>query len=186
MKSSIILVRMKKKIIIDCDTGVDDAQAILMAVLTEDVEVLAITCVAGNTTVEQAAKNTVRVLHAVDDKCLGIPVFLGCDQPLINFPMLETAHTDATKYHGNDGLGDAPEATVGAPPYDAVINRSEKAAVAICRLIHDNPGEVTVVALGPLTNIALAMRLDSEICKKIKSLYIMGELTFTFVSLLVG
>ena len=177
---------MKKKIIIDCDTGVDDAQAILMAVLTEDVEVLAITCVAGNTTVEQAAKNSVRARFTADDKCFSVPVYLGSDQPLLDSSLLETLREDARNFHGIDGLGDAPEATVGEPPYGTVIDRSEKAAVAICRLIHDNPGEVTVVALGPLTNIALAMRLHSEICKKIKSLYIMGELTFTFVSLLVG
>lgn len=165
---------MKEKLIIDCDTGVDDAQAILMALLTEDVEVVAITCVAGNVSVEQAARNTVRVLHAAGVK--GIPVFVGCDQPLINFPLIETEHTDATKYHGHDGLGDAPEATVGTPPYDSVINKTEKAAVAICRLINENPGEITVVALGPLTNIALAMRLDRGICQKMKGLYIMGML----------
>ena len=163
MKSSIILVRMKKKIIIDCDTGVDDAQAILMAVLTEDVEVLAITCVAGNTTVEQAAKNSVRALYAADDKCFSIPVYLGSDQPLLDSSLLETLREDARNFHGIDGLGDAPEATVGEPPYGTVIDRSEKAAVAICRLIHENPAEVTIVALGPLTNIALAMRLDRDI-----------------------
>lgn len=166
---------MMRKMIIDCDTGVDDAQAILLALMTENIEVVAITCVAGNMPVEQAARNTVRVLHAVDEQCLGIPVYLGCDQPLINFSLIETVHTDATKYHGNDGLGDAPDATVGEPPYESVIKRDEKAAVALCRLINENPGEITIVAIGPLTNIALAMRLDSSICEKIKELYIMGK-----------
>lgn len=162
--------------IIDCDTGVDDAQAITLALLSKEVDVMAITCVAGNVSVEQAARNTVRVLHAIDDNCGNVPVYIGCDKPLIDFPLLKTTHTDATKYHGKDGLGDAPHASLSECPYDGVI-KSEKAASAICRLVKENPGEVCIVALGPLSNLALAFRLDSSILEHIKEIYIMGELT---------
>lgn len=165
-----------QKLIIDCDTGVDDAQAIILALNTEGFEVVAITCVAGNVSAEQAARNTVRVLHAAREDCSNIPVFVGCEKPLLNFPLLETVHTDATLYHGHDGLGDAPEATTGEPPYDTVI-KSEKAAIALCKLINQHPGELTIVALGPLTNIAMAYRLDSSVLGKIKELFIMGKFT---------
>ena len=166
---------MKKKMIIDCDTGVDDAQAIILAALAKDVEVIAITCVAGNVPIDLVAKNTARVLHAINAN--HIPVYLGCEEPLMDYPLLQTAHTDATKYHGDDGLGDVPDVPSTAPPYDKII-RKEKAALAICRLLKENPGEITIVALGPLTNIALAIRLDSTIAALIKEMYIMGECGF--------
>lgn len=163
-----------KKVIIDCDTGVDDAQAIILALLSKDIEVVAITCVSGNSHLEAVGRNTVRVLYSVDKDCCKIPVYLGCDKSLLNFPLIETDHSDAGKYHGNDGLGDVPHATFGDPPYDQVI-QSEKAAVAICRLVKKFPGEITLVAVGPLTNIALAFRLDSTVAQEVKEMYIMGE-----------
>ncbi|XP_067942200.1 inosine-uridine preferring nucleoside hydrolase-like [Watersipora subatra] len=162
---------MKKKLIIDCDTGVDDAQALILAALSDDVEIMAITCVFGNNSVTQAAKNTVRVLHEID--CCHIPVYVGCEKPLKNDIMIDQIRSSGSTYHGLDGLGDVPHATTGSPPFDAVI-RSEKAATAICRLIHEHPGEITFVALGPLTNLAIAFRLDSSIVGLFKEINIMG------------
>ncbi|XP_067942296.1 inosine-uridine preferring nucleoside hydrolase-like isoform X2 [Watersipora subatra] len=162
---------MTKKLIIDCDTGVDDAQALILAALSDNVEILAITCTFGNNSVSQAAKNTVRVLHEID--CCHIPVYVGCEKPLKNDIMMDRIRSNAAAHHGLDGLGDAPHATMGSPPYDTVI-RSEKAATAICRLIQEHPGEITFVALGPLTNLAIAFRLDSSIVDLFKEIVIMG------------
>ena len=161
-----------KKVILDCDTGVDDAQAIMLALGSSDVDLIAITCVFGNMDVEQAAQNTARVLQAAGR--MDIPVFVGCHKPLIKIPLVYTDFSDATNYHGIDGLGDAPEATVEEPPYSKII-RDKAASVALCDLINQYPHEITLVATAPLTNVAMAFRLDRSVAGKLKDMYIMGE-----------
>ncbi|CAN9498237.1 unnamed protein product [Ophioblennius macclurei] len=150
------------KIILDVDTGVDDAQAIMVALSHPKVEVIGITCCHGNTPLDKVLKNTLRVLNVCGR--MDIPVFRGCGKPLLGRKI------HASDYHGEDGLGDVPDPD--APGLDKVEGR--KAAQALIKMVKERPGEVTLVATAPLTNLALAVLLDPSLPKKLKALYIMG------------
>ncbi|KAG7261165.1 hypothetical protein CRUP_011994, partial [Coryphaenoides rupestris] len=93
-----------------------------------------------------------------------IPVYRGCAEPLLG-AVLEASH-----FHGEDGLGDAPDPQ--APGLDGL--QPGGAVEAIIRLVNENPGEVHLVATGPLTNLALAVKLDPALPDKLKALFIMG------------
>ncbi|XP_029386205.1 inosine-uridine preferring nucleoside hydrolase [Echeneis naucrates] len=153
---------MSKKLLVDVDCGVDDAQAIMMALAAPNVELLGITCVHGNTTVENVCKNTLRILQVCNK--LEIPVFKGAEKPILG------SYMDAGHFHGRDGLGDAPDPN--APGLDHV--QKEGAVSAMIRIVNENPGEVSLVATAPLTNLALAVRLDPSLPSKLRGLYIMG------------
>lgn len=147
------------RLIIDTDAGVDDAQAIMMALAHPETRVEAITTVTGNVHVDQVAKNVPKIL----DVCSAdIPFFIGADRPLV------ARHVDAAHVHGDDGLGNTnlPESSRKPAP--------EHAVNALIRLINENPDEYTLIALGPLTNLALAVRLDPSLPQKLKRLVIMG------------
>ncbi|XP_037542474.1 inosine-uridine preferring nucleoside hydrolase-like [Nematolebias whitei] len=154
--------RMSKKLLVDVDCGVDDAQAIMLALAAPSVQLLGVTCVHGNTAVENVCKNTLRVLQACNK--LEIPVFKGADKPILGDVI------DAGHFHGQDGLGDAPDPH--APGLDLL--QKENAVSAIIRIVNENPGEVSLVATAPLTNLALAVRMDPSLPSKLKGLYIMG------------
>ena len=144
--------------LIDTDTASDDAVAIIMALSAPDVRVLALTTVAGNVGVEQATRNA---LLTADICGADVPVFMGAGAPLTR--PLQDAHW----FHGNDGLGDH-----GYPaPRRAPEHRH--AVEAIRSLAHAEPG-LTLVTLGPLTNIALALARDPEIAEKIGRCVVMG------------
>lgn len=151
-----------KKLLMDVDCGVDDAQAIMIALAAQDVKLLGVTCVHGNTTVENVCKNTLRVLHACNKP--EIPVFKGAAKPILG------KNIDAGNFHGQDGLGDVPDPN--APGLDLI--QKEDAVSAMIRIINENPGEVSLVATAPLTNLALAVRIDPSIPSKLRGLYIMG------------
>ncbi|GAA6225139.1 inosine-uridine preferring nucleoside hydrolase-like [Lates japonicus] len=153
---------MKKKLILNVDTGVDDAQAIMVALAAPDVEILAITCSHGNTTLENVLRNTLRVLKACNR--LDVPVYRGCAEPL------EGQRLDGGDYQGKDGLGDVPDPD---PPSMDLVQK-ENGIDALVRIAKENPGEVTLVATAPLTNLATAFELDPSFPDKLKALYIMG------------
>ncbi|XP_029315059.1 probable uridine nucleosidase 1 isoform X1 [Cottoperca gobio] len=153
---------MSKKLLFDADCGVDDAQAIMLALAAPNVELLGITCVHGNTTVENVCKNTLRVLQACNK--LQIPVFKGAAKPILGNSI------SVGDFHGEDGLGDAPDPN--APGLDLL--QKEGAVSAIIRIVNENPGEVSLVATAPLTNLALAVRMDPSLPSKLRGLYIMG------------
>lgn len=153
---------MPKKLLIDVDCGVDDAQAIMIALAARNVQVLGITCVYGNTVVENVCKNVLRVLQVCGRQ--EIPVFKGATKPILGVTV------DAGQFHGQDGLGDAPDPK--APGLDRL--QKEGAVQAMIRIVNENPGEVSLVATAPLTNLALAIRIDPTIHQKLKGLYIMG------------
>jgi pyrimidine-specific ribonucleoside hydrolase len=151
---------MSHQILLDVDTGRDDALALMFAVRHPDIHVQAITCVAGNTSVENAAANTLRILDVVDAPA--IPVALGARRPLIEPPR------DASWIHGTHGLGDL-ELPISARSLEQV-----DAVELMRRCLLDAEEPVTIVALAPMTNIALLLRSHPEVVDRIKQIIFMG------------
>lgn len=146
-------------LLIDTDPGVDDALAILMALAEPSVEVVGLTVAAGNVGLRHTVANALKLLEVADAR---VPVFPGCAEPLL-FPA-----EDAAFVHGRDGFGDTAYAAAAARPED------EHAALAICRLARQHEGELLLVALGPLTNLALALSLDPALPDRVRRLVVMG------------
>ncbi|XP_039984196.1 inosine-uridine preferring nucleoside hydrolase [Xiphias gladius] len=153
----------KKLVIIDTDCGIDDAQAIMMALAAPNIQVLGVTCVFGNAAVENVCQNVLRVLSICERE--EIPVFRGSGCPLVG------DRKSSSDHFGSDGLGDVIEDK--DPQWEEKIHR-EHAVNAMLRLVSENQNQVSLVALGPLTNLALAVRLDPCFPQKLKALYIMG------------
>jgi len=149
------------KLIIDTDSGVDDAQALMLALGHANAEVAAVTTVGGNVPLENVIPNVFEVLHVMG--AAGVPVFPGAREPL-----LPGERVHATEFHGGDGLGDYPNRQARVRP------ENEAAALAIARLAREQAGELTLVALGPLTNLALALRLEPELPRLLRRLVVMG------------
>lgn len=149
---------MPRAFLIDTDTASDDAVALIMALRAPDVEVRAITIVAGNVPVAQAARNA---LYTAELCGSSVPVFPGAQQPLLR----EYMH--AEWFHGKDGLGDHNYPTPGRAPEPV------HAVEAIIETIKANPG-ITVVTLGPLTNMALAVARAPEIARNVGRTVVMG------------
>lgn len=147
----------KPQLLIDTDPGVDDALAILMAHAHADVHGL--TIAAGNVGLVHTVRNARTLVDLVG---MPTPVFAGCPTPLVRLP-----EEDAVHVHGADGLGD-----VGFAEPKAIAN-DEHAVQAMLRLTRAQP-DLTLVALGPLTNLALAVRLDPSLPQRVKRLVIMG------------
>ncbi len=147
------------RVIIDTDPGVDDAHALLMAVAHPTTKIEALTTVAGNVSVERATANALIILEMLN---VDIPVYVGSGDALVT-PTPRRAIS-----HGADGLGDS------GLPASSRTPRPEHAAQALIRLATESPGELTLIALGPLTNIALATRLDPTLPTKYKRLIVMG------------
>ena len=143
------------RIVIDTDPGVDDAHAIMMAFAHPATTVVALTTVAGNVSVEQATRNALIVLDVLGQD---VPVFPGCDDALV-IPTPGRASS-----HGRDGLGDSGYAPSLRPA------SSEHAVHALIRMANESPHKLTLAAIGPLTNIALATRLDPSLPQKYKRL----------------
>lgn len=151
-----------KKLWIDADPGVDDAQAIMLALAQPGFEILGISCCHGNTPLDNVLQNTLRILKVCNR--LDIPVYRGCSKPLL------ARKQHASDYHGKDGLGDVPD----PHPPSLDLLQKEKAVQAMIKIVKQHPGEVTMVATAPLTNLAVAIQLDPSFPKKLKALYIMG------------
>jgi len=147
--------------IIDTDAGIDDAEAIIMALTHPDVSVEAIMTVTGNVHRDKVNHNVCTILQQTGQS---VPIYSGAENPLI-----EKWFDDERRYHLGDGLGDWDE----RPPCDLTLE-DELAVIALLRLVNESPGELTLVALGPLTNIALAIRLDPTFPSKLKDFIIMG------------
>jgi len=149
------------RLIIDTDAGVDDAQAIMMALRYPDVTVEAITTLTGNVHVDWVTRNVNTVLDIMGSDA---PVYRGAAHPL-----LPGFWKPEVRVHGKDGLGDYRKRPKTNRPVEP-----EPAAVALVRLANEAPGEYTLVALGPLTNVALACRLDPDFPHKIRHFVFMG------------
>lgn len=148
-----------EKVIYDGDPGHDDAMAIIMAAGDPHIDLLAVTTVAGNTTLENTIKNALMIMDLMK---LDIPVVPGCAKPLLK--KLQTA----PMVHGQSGF-EGPEHFV--PLRQA---SKEHAADFLIRTFMESDGDINLVAAGPLTNIALAMTREPGICDKIKQIVFMG------------
>lgn len=146
--------------ILDVDTGVDDAAAIALAVNLPQIELLGVTSVAGNVNVEKTTENSLRVLAILGSA--STPVFRGMSRPLAR------AYNDASLYHGESGVGDA------VLPSSTVTFRKQTAPEFIVQSLRDRPGEITLICVAPLTNIAVALALEPELPKLVKNVVIMG------------
>ncbi len=151
----------KEKIIIDADVGIDDAMAILFATASPELELLGITTVFGNASIENSTKNA---LYLMQRTGLNIPVAQGAHTPLAIPPEPPTDFV-----HGGNGLGDIPVPdTLNAAPHEL------SAAEFIIQQSKLYPGEITLVPVGRMTNIALALKLDPTLPSRIKQVVIMG------------
>lgn len=148
-----------KAIVMDVDTGVDDALAIILAHRSPGAQVVAIGTVTGNVSAAQAATNTLKTLDALG---ASTPVAIGAPQALARGPFPPSA------IHGEDGLGDADLPAPSRAP------TGEHAVDQLLRLVHERPGELSLFASGPLTNLGLALQRDPELPRLVKEVMVMG------------
>ena len=154
-----------KRVIIDTDPGIDDAAAILLALASPELSVEAFTTVYGNGSVEASTDNMLRILNAAGR--LDIPVYKGAAKPLLRPPNEDFA----AQVHGGDALGNT-----GFPLPDPKESPLRKglAALEIVERVMASPGEITVVALGRLTNLSLALSLEPRLAQSIAEIIVMG------------
>jgi len=148
-----------KRLLIDTDTASDDAVALVMALRLPEARVEIITTVAGNVALPQATRNA---LYTVELCGADVPVHMGFAKPLLR------AHKDATEIHGPDGMGDThlPEPT-------RIVAKQHAVDALVTRALAE-PGELTLVTLGPLTNIAMAVLREPRFAASLKEVYVMG------------
>ena len=151
-----------RKVLLDVDTGVDDALALIFALRSPELDVRAITTVAGNTTVDQALRNTLLLLDVL--QAPAIPVARGADRPLLR-PLVT-----AGDVHGADGFGNAT--TVYPPPRRGPCDQD--ATELILSTIAAERDQLTLVASGPLTNLARALEADPATFRLLGKLVVMG------------
>ncbi|MBQ3417478.1 MAG: nucleoside hydrolase [Ruminococcus sp.] len=153
----------RHKVIIDTDTGSDDAAALILAATSDRLDILGITVLYGNVPLDDAAKNALMTLEVCGVKA---PVYIGANKPLTK------EREEMISVHGADGMGDQdlihPKST--AEDGDAVD--------FILDTVKSDPGEVEIIALGPLTNIALAVQKDPDTMKLCKRIWVMGTTGF--------
>ena len=153
----------KRKIIIDCDPGIDDALALMLALCSPEVEILGITVVCGNVPTEKGAENALKVLQWMDR--LDIPVYLGEERPLVR------NYVDAMDTHGEDGLGEShyPYVTTVRPRAGAVKFLADSLLTAAA-----SKEKLSIIALGPLTNLARLVQQSPESLDGLDQLVSMG------------
>ncbi len=151
---------MPKHIIFDTDPGIDDSLALLLAIASPEIVVDGISIVHGNSSAGQGTINALSVLELV--RAAHIPVYKGCELPLVQPSLL------APETHGDTGLG---YAKLSAPQTRPQVQHGVDFLI---EHIMSHPGEITLVAIGPLTNVALAIRQEPRIVKAVKEVFIMG------------
>lgn len=157
---------MPRRLIIDTDTGIDDSAAILLALASPELSVEALTIIFGNGPVEVCTRNALTLLETAGRE--DIPVYLGVKKPLLR------SIKYGTHVHGSNAFGGVEY----APPRCQA--QPEHAVSVIIREIMAHPGQVTFVALGPLTNIALALSLEPRLAQNMQELVLMGGAVLTF------
>ncbi len=153
-----------KRIIIDTDPGIDDAAAIFLALASPELSVEAITTTYGNGSLEVCTANARRILHASDR--LDIPLYQGAGKPLLRDPNQGWA----SQVHGADALGN----TDFPLPADKSAPNDRHAALEIIDRVLKLPGEITILALGRMTNISLALSIEPRLGQAIAQVVLMG------------
>ena len=151
---------MTKQVIIDCDTGLDDAVALLLALRSPQLEVLGITCVAGNVSLANVLNNTLKV---VEHSGREVPVYAGAAEPFV-----PKKAADASHVHGADGLGGL------VFPAARRTAEAEHAVDYLIRATMQAPEAIEWITLAPLTNIALALQKEPRLVQKVKHLTMMA------------
>lgn len=171
------MTEVRKKVILDCDTGSDDAVAIMLAVLSDDIDLLGVTCVAGNKSLDFTTQNTLAVIDALN---ADVPVFAGCKTPM-TATLLPGRRGS---YNGFTGVSDAKKNADGKVityhtdklplPDPKSSLQKEHAVFWLIDTLMNSDGDITLVPTGPLTNIAMALRIEPKIAEKIKEIVFMG------------
>ena len=146
-------------VVVDCDPGIDDAIGLLLALASAELEVLGVTTVAGNQTLGKTTANALRVLETAGRS--DVPVAAGADRPLVRELVV-------AKVHGESGLGDLP-----LPP-PRVLPLAEHAVDFLARAALESSSGVTLIALGPLTNVALLFALRPDAAEALQAVVFMG------------
>lgn len=156
---------MVKKVMVDCDVGVDDALALILAFHSPELDVKAVTGVNGNVPLGQVFANIQKILSLIQPKSKPL-IARGADQPLKG----KTVY--AHSVHGKDGLGGAKiDCEGGKEAWQLFPGRAEE---LITKMVCQYPDEMTLIAIGPLTNLALALQRDKKGMGKLKEITIMG------------
>jgi inosine-uridine nucleoside N-ribohydrolase len=158
------IANQKSKVIFDTDPGVDDAMALLLALRSPEIDVAGVTTVFGNTNVEATTRNALNLLDFAGRS--DIPVAKGAARPMVNPP-----GATAEWVHGDDAMGNIGWTHVNnhaCKPLDM------HAAQFIIETVMAHPGEVTLVAVGPMTNLGLALQLEPRIVRNVREVVIMG------------
>jgi pyrimidine-specific ribonucleoside hydrolase len=151
---------MPTSVVLDCDPGHDDAIALVLAAADPAIDLRAVTTVAGNQTLEKTTRNALRVLTVAD--CTDVPVAAGLAEPLLREPIA------AGEVHGETGLD-------GAELPEAAAEPSEEHAVdALARVARETTEPITLVAVGPLSNVAVAIRRYPNLVEDLERIVVMG------------
>ena len=152
---------MPHKIILDCDPGHDDAVALLLAHGSPEIDLLAVTTVVGNQTLEKVTRNALAIARVAN--ITGVPFAAGCDRPLVR------TIENAPDIHGESGM-DGPE----LPEPTVELDRRHAVDLIIDTVMAHEPGTVTLVPTGGLTNIAMAVRKEPRLAERVKEVVLMG------------
>ena len=149
-----------ERVILDVDTGLDDSVALFLAAGLDEIHIEAVIATAGNVSVDKTLENTLNIMETAGSRS---PVFRGSSRPLVREPI------QAGNFHGESGL-DGPV----FPPrrYQKVMD--EDGVSAMIRIVRENPNGISIVSVGPLTDLALALKRDPEIALLAKQVVIMG------------
>ncbi|KAF2899926.1 hypothetical protein ILUMI_06265 [Ignelater luminosus] len=165
LKCAMKMSTAKKRVIVDVDVGTDDALALLVLLHAEKnglAKIEAINCSKGNASLKDVTRNVIRLLEILDRT--DIPVYKGATEALI------PPETPIPQFHGKDGFGDLEH----EKEPDVSIVQKDSASVAMRNLVINNPGQISLICIGPLTNIALTMKLFDDFAPNIKEIFIMG------------
>ncbi len=149
-----------ERIVLDVDTGLDDAVALLLAAGLEEIVIEAVVATAGNVGLEKTLENTLNIMEVTKQTC---PVYRGSSKPLVRTAV------EAGDFHGETGLD--------GPKFEKRVIQSvqEGSGIdAMIKLVAENPNQITIVSVGPLTDVALAMQKDTRFTSLVKQIIIMG------------